>query len=179
MHSGEMILKNKTKVLLLNSSYEPLNICSWKRALVLLLKGKAVAVELSEQRLSSGQNKKHELPVVIRLLYYVKIPHKEIPLTRRNLMHRDNYKCQYCGKRNELTIDHVIPRSRGGKDVWENVVVACLRCNINKGSKTPQEAGLILNKKPARPFNFVNFELSKHQKSGQKSFHHWQKYMYD
>lgn len=170
---GDFDLKNK--VLLLNSSYEPLNICSWKRAVVLILKGKAVEVEHAEQPVGAGKN----LPLVIRLLYYVKIPHKEIPLTRRNVMHRDNYRCQYCGKRSDLTIDHVVPRSKGGKDTWENVVVACLRCNIHKGSKSPAEAGLQLDRKPCKPFNFVNFELSKQREQGTKGFQNWRKYMYE
>lgn len=164
-----------SKVLLLNSSYEPLHICSWRRAVVLLLKGKAVEVEKNGRLLSNGWH----MPLVIRLLHYVKIPHKEIPMSRRNIMHRDNYTCQYCGRKSELTIDHVIPRSRGGKDTWDNVVVACLRCNVNKGSKTPREAGMKLDKKPCRPFHFIQFELSKQHHVSRHEYRQWQKYLYD
>ncbi len=100
-------------------------------------------------------------------------------MTRRNVMHRDNYTCQYCGKKSDLTIDHVIPRSRGGKDVWDNVVVACLRCNVTKGSRTPREAGFELNTRPCRPFNFIQFELSKQNHVTQKEFIQWKKYLYE
>ncbi|MBY0405022.1 MAG: HNH endonuclease [Cyanobacteria bacterium] len=165
-----------TKVLLLNSSYEPLHICSWKRAIILLIKGKAVQVEFHPEKILGGG---FHLPLVIRLLYYVKMPYKEIPLTRKNLMHRDNYFCQYCGKQNDLTIDHVMPRSRGGKDTWDNVVVACLRCNVKKGNKTPAEAGMDLKRKPCSPFNFVNFELSKQRQAANRDYDQWRKYLYE
>jgi 5-methylcytosine-specific restriction endonuclease McrA len=164
-----------SKVLLLNSSYEPLHVCSWKRAVILLLKGKAETVERNGKELRAGWH----LPLVIRLLYYVKIPHKDIPLTRRNVMHRDGYTCQYCGKKTDLTIDHVIPRSRGGKDTWDNVVVACLRCNVTKGNRTPKEAGFVLNTRPCKPFNFIHFELSKQNHVSQKEFSQWKKYLYE
>lgn len=164
-----------SKVLLLNSSYEPLHICSWKRAIILLIKGKAETVERNGKNLGSGWH----LPLVIRLLYYVKIPHKDIPLTRRNIMHRDNYTCQYCGKKSDLTIDHVIPRSRGGKDTWDNVVIACLRCNVLKGSRTPKEAGMELKTKPCRPFNFIQFELSKQNHVSKREYDYWRKYLYE
>jgi 5-methylcytosine-specific restriction endonuclease McrA len=164
------------KVLLLNASYEPLNICSWKRAIVLLIKGKAIAVESQSTYLAPDT----PLPLVIRLLHYIRIPHKSIPLTRKNLMHRDRYTCQYCGKMGgDLTVDHVLPRSRGGRDEWENVVVACLRCNVGKGNRTPEEAGLTLHRKISRPVNFAHFELSKHWTSAKtEEYAPWQKYMY-
>lgn len=164
-----------SKVLLLNSSYEPLHICDWRRAIILLIKGKAETVERNGKMLAP----EWPLPLVIRLLYYVKIPHKEIPLTRRNVMHRDNYTCQYCGRKSDLTIDHVVPRSRGGKDKWDNVVVACLRCNVSKGSRTPKEAEMTLNTKPCRPFNFIHFELSKQHHISQCEYEHWRKYLYE
>lgn len=164
------------KVLLLNSSYEPLHICTWQRALILLIKGKAETVEKNGRKLAGG---KWPLPLVIRLLYYVKIPHKDIPLTRRNILHRDRYACQYCGKKSDLTIDHIIPRSRGGKDTWDNVAVACLRCNVNKGSRTPKEAGLELKGRPCRPFNFIHFELSKQNHVSSREAARWRKYLYD
>lgn len=163
------------KVLLLNASYEPLNVCSWKRAIVLLLKGKAVEVEHYDESYITPDI---PLPLVIRLQHYIKIPHKPIPLTRKNLMHRDNYTCQYCGKTgSDMTVDHIFPKSRGGKDEWENVVVACLRCNVGKGNKTPEEAGLSMRTKPARPNNFAYFELSKQWNSA-REFNTWEKYFY-
>ena len=162
-------------VLLLNASYEPLNVCSWRRAIILLLKGKAEALEASP----NSKPVAHTVmsPLVIRLVNYVKIPHKEIPLTRRNLMHRDEHMCQYCGKHGQdLTIDHVMPKSRGGKDTWDNVVIACLRCNTHKGNKTPAEAGYTLHKKPFKPGNFLYFELSKYRR--ENSYGRWQKYLF-
>lgn len=162
------------KVLLLNASYEPLNICSWKRAVVLILKGKAVEVERNGKQITPDI----PLPLVIRLQHYIKIPHKTVPLTRKNLMHRDKYTCQYCGKiGGDLTVDHIMPRSRGGQDEWENVVVACLRCNVGKGNKTPEEAGLKMKCKPIRPINFAYFELTK-QWSTAKEYGIWEKYLY-
>lgn len=142
---------------------------------MLILKGKAVTVERNGRELSAG----FPLPLVIRLLYYVKIPHKEIPLSRRNIMHRDNYTCQYCGKRSDLTIDHVLPRSRGGRDTWKNVVVACLRCNVMKGCRTPREAHMKLARQPYRPSDFIQFELSKQHYSSREDYSQWRKYMYE
>ncbi len=160
-----------TKVLVINASYEPLNICSWRRAVVLILKGKAEQIEHNGKLLYGD----FPLPTVIRLRTYVKIPYKEISLSRRNLMHRDNYMCQYCGiKQHDLTIDHIVPRSRGGNDSWENVVAACLTCNIKKGDRTPREANMPLHVVPRRPQSHVGFEISKHAGSHEIS---WQKYV--
>jgi 5-methylcytosine-specific restriction endonuclease McrA len=160
-----------SKVLVLNASYEPLNICSWRRAVVLILKGKAESIEHNGKVLYTN----FPLPTVIRLRSYVKIPYKEISLSRRNVLHRDNYTCQYCGdRRHDLTIDHIVPRSRGGIDTWENVVAACLKCNVKKGDRTPREAGLVLMTTPRRPPSHVTFEISKHSLSGNT---YWNKYL--
>ena len=108
-----------SKVLVLNASYEPLNITGWRRAAILMLKGKAEQVEHSGKYLA----KDFPLPTVIRLRHYVTVPYREIPLTRRNVLNRDNHTCQYCGhKGDSLTLDHVMPRSRGGPDTWENLI---------------------------------------------------------
>ena len=160
-----------SKVLVLNASYEPLNICSWRRAVVLILKGKAESIEHNGKMLSEAV----ALPTVIRLRNYVKIPYKEISLSRRNVLHRDNYTCQYCGeRRHDLTIDHIMPRSRGGIDSWENVVAACLKCNVKKGDRTPREAHMVLMTTPRRPPSHVTFEISKHSLSGHT---YWNKYL--
>ncbi|RME84626.1 MAG: HNH endonuclease [Caldilineae bacterium] len=141
-------------VLVLNASYEPLNIVSIKRAVVLLLKEKAELVEAAEQRLRS-EHLELPRPLVIRLVHYVKVPRRlGIPLTRRMILARDNDTCQYCGAqpgKAELTIDHVLPRSRGGQKVWENVVTACRSCNQRKGNRTPKEAHMKLIRQPYRP----------------------------
>lgn len=160
-----------SKVLVLNASYEPLNITSWRRAVILLLKGKAEQIEHNGKMVSEDL----PLPTVIRLRSYVKIPYKEISLSRRNVLHRDSYTCQYCSdRRHDLTIDHIIPRSRGGADTWDNVVAACLRCNVKKGDRTPREASMPLLTTPRRPVSHVSFEISKHSLSGQTS---WDKYL--
>ncbi len=160
------------KVLVLNASYEPLNITSWRRAVVLLLKGKAEQVEHNGKVLYTGL----PLPTVIRLRHYILVPYKEIPLTRRNILHRDGHSCQYCGYTgDELTLDHVLPRSRGGDDSWENMVTACVRCNVKKGNRTPKEANLFLRTTPRKPYSGLYFEVAKHLKSGVHQ--EWRKYV--
>ena len=141
-----IIIQPNTTVLVLNSSYEPLNITSWKRAVVLLLKQKAQALS-------------HR---VIRLLSYVKIPLSKIishKPSRALIYKRDNNTCQYCGATNDLTIDHIIPKCRGGKDSWENLVVACGPCNTKKGDKPLEQTGMKLLRKPRAPHNKMQFVL--------------------
>ena len=160
------------KVLVLNASYEPLNITSWRRATVLLIKGKAERLEYNGKFLYSD----FPLPTVIRLRHYVRVPYMEVPLTRRNILHRDGHTCQYCGYTGDkLTLDHVIPRSRGGGDTWENIVAACVCCNVKKGSRTPQEARMPLRHLPRQPYSSLYFEVTKHLKSGMHQ--EWQKYV--
>jgi 5-methylcytosine-specific restriction endonuclease McrA len=160
-----------SKVLVLNASYEPLNICTWRRAVVLLMKGKAEQIEHNGKLLYA----EFPLPTVIRLRNYVKIPYKEISLSRRNVLHRDSYTCQYCfERRHDLTIDHIVPRSRGGMDSWDNVVAACLRCNVKKGDRTPKEANMPLSIVARKPLSHVHFEISKHAVAGEFA---WKKYV--
>jgi 5-methylcytosine-specific restriction endonuclease McrA len=160
------------KVLVLNASYEPLNITSWRRATVLLIKGKAERLEYNGKFLYSD----FPLPTVIRLRHYVRVPYKEIPLTRRNILNRDSQTCQYCGHTGDsLTLDHVMPRSRGGGDSWENIVTACVRCNTKKGSRTPQEARMPLRHLPRQPHSSLYFEVTKQLKNGLHE--EWQKYV--
>jgi 5-methylcytosine-specific restriction endonuclease McrA len=135
------------------------------------MKGKAEQIEHNGKLIYTNL----PVPTVIRLRSYVKIPYKEISLSRRNLLHRDNYTCQYCGdRRHDLTIDHIVPRSKGGTDSWENVVAACLKCNVKKGDRTPKEANMVMNTTPRRPPSHVYFEISKHAASGEFS---WKKYV--
>jgi 5-methylcytosine-specific restriction endonuclease McrA len=160
------------KVLVLNASYEPLNITSWRRAIVLLIKGKAEQVEHNGRFIYPGI----PLPTVIRLRHYIRVPYKEIPLTRKNILHRDGHSCQYCGYTgDDLTLDHVIPRSRGGGESWENMVTACVRCNIKKGNRTPREANMPLDISPHRPHSSLYFEVTKHVTSG--THQEWRKYV--
>lgn len=161
-----------SKVLVLNASYEPLNLTSWRRAVVLLLKGKAEQLEYNGQLIYAD----FPLPTVIRLRYYVRVPYKEIPLTRRNILERDSNRCQYCGYKGEqLTLDHVIPRSRGGGDSWDNMVAACVRCNVKKGNRTPKEAEMPLDRPPRRPYSSLQFELARHIQGNRNQ--EWRKYV--
>jgi 5-methylcytosine-specific restriction endonuclease McrA len=143
-----------SSVLVLNATYEPLSVVSVRRAVVLLLKEKAEIVEAAEAKLRS-EHLTLPQPLVIRLVYYVRIPYRvTLPLTRRAVLARDYYTCQYCGEqppRKALTVDHILPRSRGGRTTWENVVTACQRCNGRKGSRTPEEAHMGLRSKPSKP----------------------------
>ncbi len=161
-----------SKVLVLNASYEPLNITSWRRAAVLIIKGKAEQVEHNGKFLYAD----FPLPTVIRLRQYVRIPYKDIPLTRRNLLQRDDHTCQYCGYNGDgLTLDHVVPRSRGGGDSWENMVAACVRCNVKKGNRTPKEAGMPLVSQPRKPHSSLYFEVTRQVNSGLHQ--EWRKYV--
>jgi len=141
-------------VLVLNATYEPLSVVSQRRAVVLLLKEKAELLEAAEQRIRAAHFSL-PAPLVIRLVYYVRVPHRaSIPVTRRTVFMRDNYVCQYCGRKpakSELTVDHVLPKVRGGRSTWENLVCACQRCNLRKGARTPKEANMPLLRKPERP----------------------------
>lgn len=137
-----------SKVLVLNASYEPLNITGWKRAVVLMLKEKAEQVEHNGKLVRAGV----PLPTVVRLRSYVQVPYKEIPLTRRNVLHRDSHTCQYCGYTgDELTLDHVIPRSRGGSDKWDNMITACVRCNVKRATAPPAKPTCRCAAPPADP----------------------------
>ena len=138
-------------VLVLNQNYEPLNICNAKRALVLIIGGKAEVLEhnCSEYR---SPSRSFRLPSVIRLHGLVKRPRPSVKLTRREVFLRDSYTCQYCGvQTRDLTIDHVMPKSRGGAHTWENLVSACRPCNHRKGGKTLAEARMILRRPPVQP----------------------------
>lgn len=150
------------RVLLLNATYEPLCAVSVKRAVVLMFKGKAEVLENDGGALHS-EKLTVAIPSVIRLVYYVRVPYYgRKTLSRRAVFARDSWRCQYCGKSAE-TVDHVVPRSRGGAHSWENVVAACHRCNSRKKDKLPTEADLKLSKRPGTPRGpaTVRFELGK------------------
>ena len=137
-------------VLVLNASYEPINICAARRALVLVLKGVASTEEASQHTLHAAR-REFPVPSVIRLLEYRRIPHQTRALSRKNIMMRDRYTCQYCHQpapAGDLTLDHVVPRSRGGETTWENLVACCHHCNNRKGNRTPDEAGMKLSRQP-------------------------------
>ena len=138
-------------VLVLNQNYEPLNVCNARRALVLVDGGKAEVLEHAEVPIRTP-NRLFPRPSVIRLVYMIKRPRPRVRLTRREIFVRDHHACQYCGIRTrDLTLDHVVPRHRGGGHTWENLVTACKACNHRKGGKTLEEARLRLLRPPFEP----------------------------
>jgi len=139
-------------VLVLNASYEPLNVCSVRRAVVLILKDKAELLEQGERTLHA-ESVTLPHPVVIRLVTYVRVPRDRAKrrITRRAVFARDSWTCQYCGTTSHLTVDHVITRSRGGPSDWENIVTSCAPCNRRKGNRTPGEVGIHPRRKPKAP----------------------------
>ena len=139
------------RVLVLNLDHSPVAVVSPQKAIVLLLLEKANCLSTYELLEIRTVSRSFEYPAVISLNDYKNIPYRGVLLNRVNLFRRDGGECQYCGSRRHLTIDHVIPRSKGGKTSWTNLVTACNRCNVNKGDKTPEQAGLILKKEPFKP----------------------------
>ena len=164
-------------VLVLNASFEPINVCAARRALVLVLKGVASAEEISPGVFHSARLSQR-VPSVIRLLEYRRIPHQTRALSRKNILMRDRYTCQYCHRTlpaSELTLDHVMPRSRSGETSWENLVACCHYCNNRKGSRTPDEAGMRLARSP-KPFSL---HTSRHlMRLLAKSDEQWRKYLF-
>jgi 5-methylcytosine-specific restriction endonuclease McrA len=138
------------KALVLNATYEPLCVVSVRRAVVLVLKEKAEVVHATDAELHS-EREAFAVPSVIRLTYFVKVPFRaRAALSRRAVFVRDNHRCQYCGASAE-NIDHIVPRSRGGEHVWENVVAACRPCNTRKEDRLLHEVGFVLRRKPTAP----------------------------
>ena len=146
------------KVLVLNATQVPINITSWRRAMTMLYKGRAAGVVYNGRMINSALR----LPEIIRLINYVPLPYTEVVLSRKNVYLRDNHTCQYCGKNGStLTIDHIVPKSRGGEDSWENMVVCCARCNNRKGDKLPEEAGMKLIGTPYRPSSALYLHMTR------------------
>lgn len=138
-------------VLVLNQNYEPLNVCDVRRALVLIFGGKADVLEQHHYALHTSQ-RAYQAPSVIRLRAFVRRPRPKVKLNRREIFIRDNYTCQYCGEfGKDMTVDHVIPRCRGGQHNWTNVVTSCRSCNHRKGSKSVQDARMELRTIPREP----------------------------
>ena len=130
------------QVLVLNATYEPINVCTLQRAVVLVLKNKAEVLERAARKLRSA-TATYAYPLVIRLVSYVRVPRNEKrKISRRAVFARDDYRCQYCGTAAHLTVDHVIPKSRGGSSSWDNVVTSCAPCNVRKADRLPDEVGM-------------------------------------
>jgi 5-methylcytosine-specific restriction endonuclease McrA len=143
-------------VLLLNQDYSALTLCTVRRAVVLMLLDKVELVDAVSDQYVRSPSRRVPWPSIVRLKDYASVPYKRVMLTRRNVLQRDGHECQYCGSKSHLTVDHVHPKSRGGRDTWENLVAACVRCNNRKGDRTPSEADMSLKRKPFRP-SYVMF----------------------
>ena len=164
-------------VLVLNATYEPINVTAVRRALVLILKGVATAEE-DDGAFIHAARVAIRIPSVIRLLEFRRIPYQTRALSRKNLLLRDRYTCQFCGRTlpaHELTLDHVIPRSRGGRTDWDNLVACCHKCNNLKGDRLPEEAGLKLLR-PPRPFTLHTSRQIMRMMG--RSDERWRKYLF-
>jgi 5-methylcytosine-specific restriction endonuclease McrA len=138
-------------VLVLNANFEPLNVCSTRRAINLYLSGKAEML-LNGRGYIYTVRDRFPRPSIIRLGYMVKRPYPRVRLSKREIFRRDHYTCQYCGSQvKHLTLDHVLPRHRGGEYSWSNLVTACQKCNLRKGGRTIEEAGMTLRHPPYEP----------------------------
>ncbi len=166
-----------TQVLVLNASYEPIHICDARRAIVLIAKGVACS-EHDTPRFMRSPSIAWPVPAVIRLMHYVKIPYRQRAYSKVHIFMRDNQSCQYCGSKpppQHLTLDHILPQSRGGRSVWENLVASCRGCNSKKGDRTPREAGMNLRNKPRPLSSFFYLHLVR---SKARDNHYWRKYLY-
>ena len=175
-----MRMMSLERILVLNSTYEPLVIVSWRRAVRMMFQGKVEVLDEYELEIHSVSIA-IRLPSVVRLRQYVKHHryHGQVKFSRCNIYARDHYRCQYCGgchSAHELTYDHVIPVSRGGDKDWENIVTCCIPCNRKKANRTPDEAGLRLLKRPKAPLGFVQkFQLLTRQTQAPES---WRSYLF-
>lgn len=161
----------KQSVLVLNQNFEPISICSAKKAVVLIFLNKAQMVEQYNNAIHSI-NFEIPYPSVIRISRYVRKPYQKVSLNRRNIIKRDKHTCQYCGKNHQaMTIDHIIPKSLGGRDTWENLVCACMRCNSKKGDQPLEKAGMKLIRLPRKPSHL--FYLQHLAGDAHKSWHEY------
>lgn len=141
----------KLKALVLNVDYTPISVCSVHRAFLLIYLQKAELVKANSTYAFHTVNNTFSMPAVVKLNRYVNVPYRGVVLSRENVFKRDGFKCQYCGNEKELTLDHLIPKAKGGKTSWNNLVTACKSCNSKKGNYSLEEAGLQLSLIPFRP----------------------------
>jgi 5-methylcytosine-specific restriction endonuclease McrA len=150
------------EVLVLNSDFEPLNVCHLRRALVMVYLGKADVLHNGESHIPMADGFMPS-PSVVKLRHHVRRPLPELKLSRRTVFARDQFTCQYCGQvAKDLTIDHVLPKRHGGKTVWDNVVCSCRRCNMKKGDKLLPQTGMKLMNPPRRPKYIPYISLTKY-----------------
>ncbi|MGL1885952.1 MAG: HNH endonuclease [Reichenbachiella sp.] len=154
------------KVLVLNLDYSPLTICTVNRAFILVYLEKADLLEKDSECSLRSVNTVYDKPAVIRIKSYINVPYRGVVLTRQNIFKRDEHHCQYCGQANELTLDHLIPKSKGGRSTWNNLVTACQSCNSKKGDLSLAKSGMILKRIPFRPsyLMFIKYSMGELRK---------------
>ncbi len=161
-------------VLLLNVNFEPLHACNMRRAIALIMTHKAEVV-VNGRGVIRTSTQEFEAPSVIRLIYMVKRPRTRLALSKREILRRDNFTCQYCGKKStNLTIDHVQPRHMGGKHTWENLAAACHTCNRQKGGKTLEQAGMHLLRQPYEPNPSAEYRFGRQA----EQYHEWEPFIH-
>ncbi len=148
-------------VLVLNQDYSPLTVCSVQRAFMLVFLGKAEMIEEVKEKKLRSISQSFSFPSVVKIKTYIHIPYKGVVMSRHNIFKRDGGACQYCGTTKDLTLDHVIPRSKGGKSTWTNLVTACKKCNSNKGDYSLEKAGMTLMQKPVKPTYLSFLKMNK------------------
>lgn len=161
-----------SRVLVLNNDSSPLMVCSVERAFILVFLNKSEMVKSANGHKLHSVTRSYPMPSVIRLNRYVNAPYKGVNLTRQNIFKRDNFECQYCATKRDLTIDHVVPKARNGKDTWTNLVTACKKCNAKKGEQTPEEAEMPLRHRPVKPSYAI---FLKDYANG--NAHEWEEYL--
>jgi 5-methylcytosine-specific restriction endonuclease McrA len=143
------------KVLVLNMDYSPINVTSLQRGFKLVFKGKAEIISHEEKKPITTEKKNYKRPTVIRLLRYISVPFRKVRLNRQNVFRRDDFKCVYCDSKNNLTLDHLIPKCKGGQNIWSNLITSCGKCNIKKGDKDVEtfleENNLKMSHQPFKP----------------------------
>lgn len=159
------------RTIVLNGDYSFLNTVDWKRAICLVLTGKTEVLKYDEKRtIKCADGSEIRFPLVIRLIKMIRMIYKnKVPFTKKNVLIRDDFTCQYCGSKREMTVDHMIPASRGGKNSFDNCVAACKECNNTKGNRTPYEAKMFVKIKPTSP-TISEFFRIKMKKFGLDSF---------
>lgn len=160
------------RVLVLNQDYSPLTVCTVQRAFLLVFLKKAEMLHSATTHMLRTVKKSYPMPSVIRICSYIRVPYKSVVLTRNNVFKRDNFNCQYCGSGKDLTLDHLIPVSKGGKSTWTNLVTACRSCNARKGNYTPEDVGLVLARRPYKP-SFLMFLND----FSEMKYHEWKQFL--
>ena len=175
--SGFSAGRLSSRVLVLNATYEPIHICNVRRAVIMIFKGIAVLQEPARFVLRSISSS-FPAPSVIRLVHFIHIPYRKKLVSKNNILIRDRYVCQYCAKplrSHEITLDHIVPRSRGGESNWENLATCCPPCNVKKGSRLPEEAGLTMIRDPRNGSSYHFLHLLRHYGSVDEN---WRKYLF-